>query len=931
MRHPNLRIPIFLCLFSLILLGVAARASSPPGTPEQDPTAERFDAARLAWDTGDFVRALDEFKAVLKSPDGLRYFESIALITGELFQVREVTPDGRAARISPDGKFGACESGAASATVTRVFALDDPSKVLLEIKGRGFVFSPTPNGAAYLRVAANREIDALRKDIEQLSSAAAPDRQVLRPKQIQLAWLEARAAEIVLLDLATKKEKPLKTPGLLKSALAFSADGKEVYFVGAKETDAAANEIYAISAAMAVAPGAGAAPRAVTSGPGFKANPMIVPGGKYLIFTPATSTPFPKPAPAEPAAKPATKPGAANPPAGAGQAQGRGQAAAPGASPAGGPPTGGQGPRGGGGAARQFAVLSLIDGRVKTFTGSAPAFSADGSAVVFVAQDGTDSTLNYLKLDAALAPAVIKKSTERIGSAALAPDGSGIVFDMTYTRNGEIFYIKSDSKDEVRVSREIQPDRAPRFLNATQVVAIKGESRHSRAHLYDLKTLTNIQIFHNPTIRTISPEYEWVANPAGTRLLVAAERDGDTISGKRGLYLVELTKKISTDDLLYRMDTQRAAESALRAKGERTFKPIKDAVRTAVDKVSITKIYDHESALFDFDSKYITLPGNKKAAEYIFNQLKSFGYVPEYQEFDARGTKTANVLARLPGTENPDVLYVLSGHFDSNQRGPGADDDTSVTAINLEAARILAKTPQPYTIIFAFFTGEEAGLLGSREFVRVAKEKGWNVAADFNNDMIGWTNDHHLDDTIRFTSPGLRDIQHAAAFLFSRMITYDVKYVKSTDGASFYDAYGEMVSGLGSYPVLGNPYYHQPTDLLETVNHQLLVEAAKYDVASIMMLASSPTPVKGLKVVLTKNGAANVEWAASAEKGISGYVIEYGLESNPAALRFTVKEPKFQIPSVTLEKGEKLCVAVKAVSARGIESWEWARTTTGIR
>ncbi len=919
MRHSHPRFPIILCLLSLILLGAATTASA------QDPLAEKFDAARLAWDTGDFVRALDEFKAVLKSPDGLRYFEPIALITGELFQVKEVTLDGRSIRVSPDGKLGAYETGAAAAVVTRVFALDDPSKVLMEIKGKNFVFSPIPNSSAYLRVAPNQEIAALRKDIDKLSSVAAPDRQVLRPKQIQLAWLEARAAEIVLLDLATKKEKPLKTPGLLKSGLAFSSDGREVYFVGAKETDTAANEIYAVSAAA----GAAVAPRPVTSGPGFKTNPIVVPGGKYLIYTAATVTPFPKPAPAAESASraPAAKPGTANPPAGAGLASGTGRAQA---VAAGGPPAGGgQGPRGGGGAARQFAVLSLADGKMKTFTGSAPSVAADGSAVVFVGQEGTDSTLNYLKLDAALAPAVIKKTSERIGSAALSPDGSSVVFEMIYTRNSEIFTIQSDGKGEVRVSREIQPDRAARFLTATQVVAIKGEPRHSRAHLYDLKTLTNVQIFHNPTIRTISPEYEWVADPAGTRLLIGAERDGDTLSGKRGLYLVELTKKISLDDLLARMEAQRAAETALREKGERTFQPIKDAVRAAVDKVSITKIYDHESALFDFDSKYITLPGNKKAAEYIFNQLKSFGYAPEYQEFDARGTKTANVLARLPGTENPDVLYVLSGHFDSNQRSPGADDDTSVTAVNLEAARILAKTPQPYTIVFAFFTGEEAGLLGSREFVRVAKEKGWNVAADFNNDMIGWANDHHLDDTIRFTSPGLRDIQHAAAFLFSRMITYDTKYVKSTDGASFYEAYGEMVSGLGSYPVLGNPYYHQPTDLLETVNHQLLVEAAKYDIASIMMLASSPTPVKGLKAFLGKNGMTEAEWAPNVEKGIAGYVVEYGPESNPAAARMTVTESKAQLPAVALKKGEKLCAAVKAVSARGIESWEWARTMAG--
>ena len=43
-----------------------------------------------------------------------------------------------------------------------------------------------------------------------------------------------------------------------------------------------------------------------------------------------------------------------------------------------------------------------------------------------------------------------------------------------------------------------------------------------------------------------------------------------------------------------------------------------------------------------------------------------------------------------------------------------------VDAVVIEAARILASHPQPATIVFASFTGEEAGLLGSREFVRRA-------------------------------------------------------------------------------------------------------------------------------------------------------------------------------------------------------------------
>jgi Zn-dependent M28 family amino/carboxypeptidase len=112
--------------------------------------------------------------------------------------------------------------------------------------------------------------------------------------------------------------------------------------------------------------------------------------------------------------------------------------------------------------------------------------------------------------------------------------------------------------------------------------------------------------------------------------------------------------------------------------------------------------------------------------------------------------------------------------------GPGADDYETGIAVLLETARILVKTPMPATIIFAAFTGEEAGDLGSHEFVRQAQEKKMQLLGAINNDMIGWTNDHRLDNTIRYTNDGIRALQHAAAFLFSKMITYDSRYYKST-------------------------------------------------------------------------------------------------------------------------------------------------------
>jgi acetylornithine deacetylase/succinyl-diaminopimelate desuccinylase-like protein len=132
--------------------------------------------------------------------------------------------------------------------------------------------------------------------------------------------------------------------------------------------------------------------------------------------------------------------------------------------------------------------------------------------------------------------------------------------------------------------------------------------------------------------------------------------------------------------------------------------------------------------MFEFDTKYIGRPGNLKAIDYLTATYASFGYTPEQQWFQprqAQGARTANVVATLKGTENPELIYVVGSHFDSVQAGPGADDDTTGTCVLLEAARALHDTPLPATVVFASFTGEEAGDLGSAEFVRLAAAAKW--------------------------------------------------------------------------------------------------------------------------------------------------------------------------------------------------------------
>ncbi|WP_295634560.1 M20/M25/M40 family metallo-hydrolase [Novosphingobium sp.] len=83
-----------------------------------------------------------------------------------------------------------------------------------------------------------------------------------------------------------------------------------------------------------------------------------------------------------------------------------------------------------------------------------------------------------------------------------------------------------------------------------------------------------------------------------------------------------------------------------------------------------------------------------------------------------------NVLARLPGTTRPDEVVMLGAHWDAYGKGkpdaqgrvfrPGANDDALGVAGILEIARSLKAGPPPArSVVFAAWTAEERGLLGS--------------------------------------------------------------------------------------------------------------------------------------------------------------------------------------------------------------------------
>ncbi len=691
---------------------------------------------------------------------------------------------------------------------------------------------------------------------------AAP--QALRQQRLaafnQRLALDAR---IVVHHRASGRETELPAPNMRKTGLAFTTGG--VLFIGGDVEKPTESQIHTVAA--------GSAPRALTTGDGEKQLLDASASGALLTYSIRTG-----------------------------------------------------GRRGGDPNPRPFGVLHATTGATTLIMATGITVSADGGTIAYVTREGSENQLMIAESKDLSRPAIVRKGPERLEGLALSRDGRRVAFQMMPKEDWEIFRINRDGSGETRVTREIQHDVLPRFLDDTRLLGMIGEPRHRRSYLYDLDTAARTRLFHNNTVRTIAPEYAWIASPDGRRLLIVAERDGDTVSPQRGVYLVDLARRVTRDELRARLRANLAAEQALGAKARRIFAPIAADVRRVAGEASVARVFAHEKALFDFDSKHITRPGNKLAAEYLFAAYKSFGYEPEYQWFAGRGAlggQTANVIATLMGTVNPELVYVVSSHYDSVAAGPGADDDSSGTAALLETARIMADKPQPATIVFASFTGEEAGLLGSREFVRRAVADRVRIVGALNNDMVGWANDHRLDNTIRYSNAGIRDVQHAAAMQFSSLITYDALYYKSTDAAAYYEAYGDIVGGIGSYPVLANPHYHQPHDLLDTINHQLVTEVTKTTAATLMLLASSPARLRDLKVSSITGTAAKVSWTPAPERGITGYVVAYGPSSHPEAQQLRVTRPSATVPKAP----PGTVISVKAINARGLEGWDWARAT----
>lgn len=218
-----------------------------------------------------------------------------------------------------------------------------------------------------------------------------------------------------------------------------------------------------------------------------------------------------------------------------------------------------------------------------------------------------------------------------------------------------------------------------------------------------------------------------------------------------------------------------------------------------------------------------------------------------------------NVVAALPpGPNGIDEWVVIGAHYDHLGRGRGgnsmahsgeegqihvgADDNASGVATLMELAASLAaekqKTPEKFRrgILFAAWSGEEIGIIGSSSFIEHPPVEISKIAAYLNFDMVGRLRENKLSLQAIGSSKLWRKLIEkrnvAAGF---NLVLQDDPYLP-TDVTAFYP---KRVPVLNFFTG-AHEDYHRPTDTPDKINYEGMQRIAEFARSIILDVVQAP-------------------------------------------------------------------------------------------
>lgn len=285
----------------------------------------------------------------------------------------------------------------------------------------------------------------------------------------------------------------------------------------------------------------------------------------------------------------------------------------------------------------------------------------------------------------------------------------------------------------------------------------------------------------------------------------------------------------------------------------------REALEAALASISAGQLQGHVDVLADdtLEGREAGSRGGRAAGGYLVKhfaaaQLTPLGEDRGYYQTFQNGYR--NILGLLEGSDDrlKHEIVLVGAHYDhvgygsrTTSLGPighvhnGADDNASGTACLLELLDAFSALPErpKRSILFAFWDGEEKGLLGSQHWVAAPTVPLDRIVFAFNVDMVGRLRDDRVEVYGSRTARGLRQLvsRHNEAEKLRFDFTWEMK--ANSDHHPFFARQIPVImwhTGL-------HGDYHRPSDDADKINADGIERISRVAFRTVCDMADSPT------------------------------------------------------------------------------------------
>jgi hypothetical protein len=410
-------------------------------------------------------------------------------------------------------------------------------------------------------------------------------------------------------------------------------------------------------------------------------------------------------------------------------------------------------------------------------------------------------------------------------------------------------------------------------------------------------------------------------------------------------------------------------------------------IEKIVAEISPDRVEASMKRLESFGSRHVlseqssSKHGIGAAQHWIVEELKS--YSPRLQvtvdSFAVKKTarivrdaELTNIVAVLPGKLEQDRYVVVSAHYDSltivrkpgataqdtnsadwsasadAPSAPGAVDDASGVAAVLELARVMSRYEFDKSIMFVAFSGEEMGLVGSKDYAQKARKKKLNIEAVLNNDIIGSDvsgNGNAANHILNVFSADPNDSSSRALARYFKdaaeryvpdmnveLVFRQDRFARNGDHSSFIDQ--GFCAVRVTTPAEYFAHQHSPSDTVANASIPYTTQVVRMNAAALASLALAPKPPvvtrestrDGVKRVVAnlargKSGYdAVLKWSQpSPEPDLAGYAIVVRSTTSPVWEReiYVGDVKEYSIADLSIDN---VVLGVKAIDKEGNQS-----------